>query len=95
MTIRFSTQWNGPYQIDGSVISGVWGTHDGVRQLMSWLEGWDNRLDCAVSNFFSRIWDDVDAVAIEGGCIANTIYVIGEDKEIAYTVEYEISPETL
>lgn len=95
MTIRFSTQWNGPYQIDGSIISGAWGTHDGVAQLISWLEGWDNRLDCAVSDCFFRIWDDVAAVSTEGGCLADTIYVVGEDGEIAYTVEYEISPETL
>ena len=95
MTIRFSTQWNGPIEIDGSVISGVWGTHAGVDMLTSCLSGWDNRLDCAVANYFFRIWDNVDAVAIEGGCIADTICVMGEDGEIAYTVEYEISPETL
>ena len=94
MTIRIFSSFYGLAPIDGSIISGAYGTHDGVDQLISWLKGWDIRLDNAVASSFSRIWEDINAVSTDGGTLADTIYVMDGD-DIAYTVEYEVSAETL
>ena len=94
MTIRIFSDFYGLALIDGSIISGSYSAHDGANELISWLKGWDIRLDNALSHMASRIWDDIYAVNTDGGILVDTIYVMDGD-DIAYTVVYEISEETL
>lgn len=94
MTIRIFSDFYGLAPIDGSIISGAYTVTDCASDFISWLKGWDIRLDNALTHMSSRIWDDIYAVSVDGGTLADTIYVMDGD-DVAYTVVYEISEETL